>query len=387
MREIDNFLQNSTSASEFFNFVKTRIQQCDSKNVRVTKSNYFIEKFCNAIRFFHSIKNNSSFNISVWELFCVDEFLNINLKTDIVKSIEYNPYTDSEIYLELLGMVLQNPHGYMSQLRNSRHEIMKWIDSKLSSYILDDATISTKVYWILTGLTEMPKCIRCGKNIQFKNIKNLNASKYETCSQRCSTLFHMDRINKTKLTLYGNIWNIEKCKKTYIEKYGCRNPLQNPDVQMKRVKAKYEYDGKIFDSKPELAYYIWLTDTGRRFVYHDFLKYFEYNFKGKINRYFPDFYLIDEHQYVEIKGSQFFRPDGSMFLPYKGKHMSDEKYIEMCNKYEAKHQCMIANGVKIITDKNFEHIQAMRHVANKYGKKNWHEMFRVSRIVNKKSIQ
>ena len=62
------------------------------------------------------------------------------------------------------------------------------------------------------------------------------------------------------------------------------------------------------------------------------------------HRYFPDFILDDE--FIEIKGDYFFKEDGTMCNPFD--HSQDDLF-------EAKHQCMIKNNVKILTsiDYNF----------------------------------
>ena len=76
--------------------------------------------------------------------------------------------------------------------------------------------------------------------------------------------------------------------------------MQNPDFRRKTMK-KYTYDGITFSSKPEIAYYIWLTDNNIRFEYEPNVR-FEYTFDNKTRYYHPDFYLIDDNVFVEIKG-------------------------------------------------------------------------------------
>lgn len=384
MDEILNCLKNN--ADSLFMVVKTGIETNDGKNVRVLKSDYFIENFCTAIQKLYSMKGGNPICQDIWDVFAEHEFHNINLKTDVIRSLGSNPYIkDQAKYIDLMQLVLRNQHGYMAMLRYSRRDLLDWIDRVLPKDMPSLASISTRTYWILTGLSEMPKCIRCGRQIDFKNIKNMNTSGYETCSPRCSTLVHLDRINKTKVVLYGDTWNTKKCVQTYIKRYGCRNPIQNPDVQCKRFGARYGYDGAFFDSQYEVAYYIWLKASGRRFLYQDPTRYFEYEYLGDVCRYFPDFYVLDTNEYVEIKGSQFFRDDGTMYLPYRGSKMSDEQYSKACGKYEAKRQCMSANGVRILTEKDPELAAALDFAADKFGKSNWHLDFRVRKTngVNK----
>ena len=86
--------------------------------------------------------------------------------------------------------------------------------------------------------------------------------------------------------------------------------------------------------------------------------------------YIPDFYLPDDDQYVEIKGSQFFKSnDGTMMIPWRLDSWSDKEYQLRCQKEEAKHQCMLANNVKIILDSDDEMKTALKYVEDTYGKK------------------
>ena len=110
---------------------------------------------------------------------------------------------------------------------------------------------------------------------------------------------------------------------------------------------KYLYDNLQFDSAPELAYYIWLKDNNIKFQFQR-EQSFEYEHNGKKFLYFPDFFLEDEQQFVEIKGDHFFVESGQMICPFRKKKWSDERYEDECAKYEAKHQCMLKNNVKIM---------------------------------------
>lgn len=59
--------------------------------------------------------------------------------------------------------------------------------------------------------------------------------------------------------------------------------------------------GKVYlRSTYELEYCRYLDEKGTRWKQN--LEGFEYEFKGKVHRYFPDFILLDENCYIEIKG-------------------------------------------------------------------------------------
>ena len=145
----------------------------------------------------------------------------------------------------------------------------------------------------------------------------------------------------------------------YHENVTCAFQLSSTIEKInQKTYKKYRYDGKIFDSAPEVAFYIWLKDNNVKFIYQPYEKRISYlDQNGKSRLYRPDFYIIDTDQLVEIKGDQFFNNDGTMKNPY------DRQYdVSM----ELKHQCMLANNVKII--RNDEYQQYIVYVNHKYGK-------------------
>lgn len=190
----------------------------------------------------------------------------------------------------------------------------------------------------------------------------------------------MQLAEQTKEKRYGDKHynNMPKQRQTMLDNYGVESNFQlsshiqymkdNKDEINAKKRAtlldnfgmthvptfKYEYDRKLFDSKPELAYYIWLKDNGIQFNYQPNVDIM-YEYDGKMHRYMPDF--IVEGQYVEIKGDHFFKEDGTMQCPFD--HSQD-------SLYEAKHQCMLANNVKIL--KSDEYLQFIDYVETKYGK-------------------
>lgn len=52
------------------------------------------------------------------------------------------------------------------------------------------------------------------------------------------------------------------------------------------------YNGIIFDSAPELAFYIWLRDHNIQFEYQPKDHLIKYEVDGVIHTYYPDFFLI-----------------------------------------------------------------------------------------------
>lgn len=152
----------------------------------------------------------------------------------------------------------------------------------------------------------------------------------------------------------------EHAKQTCIEKYGVEYPVQNRDIMLK-CKRKYIYDSIYFDSSPELALYIYLKDIGADFQYQPDV-FFWYEYDGEKSRYFPDFKI--DNRLVEIKGDQFLKEDGTWQCPY-------DNLLD--SKYEAKRQCVLANGVEIWYSAQYK--KYIDYVKNKYGK-DWRQLFR-----------
>ena len=155
--------------------------------------------------------------------------------------------------------------------------------------------------------------------------------------------------NRTKTFMKNTTWR-DSFVNTCINKYGVENPMQVSEIR-KRTQHKYTYNGLNFDSAAELAYFIWLSDNGLHFEYQPNVS-FVYEHSGKTHAYQPDF--IVENTFVEIKGAHFFE-NGRMINPWDRSQDS---------LYEAKHQCMLANNVKIITDYD----EYIKYVNDKYAK-------------------
>lgn len=87
-----------------------------------------------------------------------------------------------------------------------------------------------------------------------------------------------------------------------LERYGTEFPAQVPMFR-KSMRSKYSYAGISFDSCPEMAFYIWLSDVkdilDLDFEYSPDIS-FEYSYAGKRHVYIPDFRIFN--QYFELKG-------------------------------------------------------------------------------------
>ena len=96
-------------------------------------------------------------------------------------------------------------------------------------------------------------------------------------------------------------------------------------------------------------------------------EYFEYIFNNKKHTYFPDFKIDDV--FYELKGDHFFKDKDiskEMICPFRHKDWGEDQYLLECQKYEAKHQCMIQNNVVILTSKDYQ--KYIDYVNEKYGR-------------------
>lgn len=273
----------------------------------------------------------------------------------------------------------------------------------------DSLTARETFYRLLNNVIIRPVCEQCGKPVKFSNSSNEQLFQ-RFCSRKCAANNELtkNRLHETNLEKYGvpissqakvvkdnakqhfnkvfgvnNPWqakivkskskatkllkygdenfnNREKSQLTCLAKYGGTSNMHCHDIVVKN-RQRYVFNNLSFDSVPEIAFYIWLTDNQITFTYQPNVK-FAYSVNDTLHFYYPDF-LVDG-QYIEIKGDHFFK-DGKMICPYRDAKWTDDDYQKMCDRYEAKHQCMLANKVKILT-KN-EYIIYVDYVANLYG--------------------
>ena len=165
-----------------------------------------------------------------------------------------------------------------------------------------------------------------------------------------------EKSRQTCLEKYGTEYSFQsennksKSKKTLLEKYGVENASQSKQAREKlslarqnvsfeemrairsKSTSKYVYKKERFDSKWELALWIYAEDHNEEIEKEPYC--FEYEFKGKKHKYVPDFSY--KGKLLEIKGDQFFDKNGKMINPFCRK---------MDELYEAKHQCGIKNNV------------------------------------------
>ena len=176
-------------------------------------------------------------------------------------------------------------------------------------------------------------------NENYNNMKRIKETKLEKYGS--SNYVNSEKAKETRIKHFGVNHHLqlpeylEKQQKTNLEKYGVKHVLQNHEIFCK-TKKKYKYDGKTFDSKPEIEFYKKLKENFIDFEYQPDIS-FTYECDGAIHQYSPDFRI--GRSYYELKGSHFFDENGKMINPWDRTQDA---------KYEAKHQCMIINNIRII---------------------------------------
>lgn len=183
-----------------------------------------------------------------------------------------------------------------------------------------------------------------------KKLKNeLNIPEEVEITNISQFQFIKDKKEENSIEKFGCVCTLhnpqihQKTIQTNIEKYGVENPLQSHEIR-KKAKKKFIYNDILFDSKWEIAYYIWLKDHNIQFEYQPKALSYEYN--GKTKWYHPDFKI--GNQLVEIKN------------PYLLENMKNKVNTQEHYKY----MCMVKNNVTIINDCS----QFITYIEENYGK-------------------
>lgn len=148
-----------------------------------------------------------------------------------------------------------------------------------------------------------------------------------------------------------------KVAETSINKYGADYPMKCREILLK-ANSKYFYDGLYFDSKPELAFYIYhkeyLEDNIERCPIS--IQYLN-PYDGSMHTYWPDFRV--NNQLFEIKGVDQIDPKTKEWIPLhiKEKGKSSEEIESLKSLIKAKYYCALKNNVIIYSDQD-NHLKA-----------------------------
>lgn len=143
-------------------------------------------------------------------------------------------------------------------------------------------------------------------------------------------------------TPFNNPEVIKKRQENYYKKTGYHYNSQNPEVHKKQMKCRFKApNGKTYDSSWEYKFEQYLIENKIDYIYQSDKTFTWYDVKGESHEYIPDFYLIENNEFIEIKGDQFFDKNGN----YKSPH---DKTEEDFKNSKLKYECMVKNKVKIL---------------------------------------
>jgi hypothetical protein len=120
-------------------------------------------------------------------------------------------------------------------------------------------------------------CPVCSKIFLYK--------KATACSIKCSAILKQDPIKKAEIGA--------KISKAIKGKTGGWRNFGGSGL-------KGYYEGFLYQSSWELAWIVFHLD--HKIPFRRCTEFFEYEYKGKKSKYYPDFYLENEQIYVEVKG-------------------------------------------------------------------------------------
>lgn len=203
---------------------------------------------------------------------------------------------------------------------------------------------------------EGKQAMRVSLETTYGSVENAYKSRIEKIRETCMERFGVS----TNLVTEDNK---NQSKKTMLRKWGVDHPMRSPEIKKKfiedhgsigAVRKGIPFDDKIFDSKLELCFYIFLKEGGYRdFEYHPISHLVEWkDSKGNPHVYTPDFRV--DNQLIEVKGGWAFNEAGDPYNNY-----SQEFWWE-------KYNMLIANNVTILREEDLQGVIA--EVKKKYPK-------------------
>lgn len=163
---------------------------------------------------------------------------------------------------ELKSLVYGSPTGFGKTLLGKKYaELRKWIDLQVPALSDGFFTLKTKIFWILNGIDQFPKCKNpgCGKELPKSNVADVfhgYSKKY--CCRECQYKAAVANTKKTYMEKYGveSCFQLEsvkeKSRKTNLRKYGVEYPGQSEEITEKRNKTNFERYGGCPMNNPDV---------------------------------------------------------------------------------------------------------------------------------------
>ena len=291
---------------------------------------------------------------------------------------------------EIVNMFTSNRKGFYAWLFRNKSRF--YLVEKLRTMYPNATCDLERVYWLVFGLIEPPRCPVCGKQIKFNGADGTTGYGYNThCSHKCGVIdpHHQLSIKKTKLDKYGDEnWNntqkcTETCKKKYggngirgnrekakqtmIRRYGVEyytmsnelNSMRNSkEIQNKIQEAKREHH-TFNTSEPECKLYSYLCDV---YGVDDVVR----QYKEERYPFNCDFYIKSKDLFIELNlfPTHYTEP----FDKHKIEHLN---YLEHCKQSPsnwieeqtpsiwagtdvAKNECAMKNNLNYVRIYNLE---------------------------------
>ena len=328
----DTFFSTSTKVYWIFSGL-TKFPQCaecgkDLDKYNATAFSGYAQRFCSvscAIKHAHPADKRK---LSEYQL----------KKKDLDEMLSTMPIIDQ------LHYIVDNFEDTYPSIISHRKHLADFVKRKTSPMLDNEVyKMSTKLFWIFHDITSWDdarvRCKTCNKPLMFKNSPSIKANTFpEFCNSSCAM---------------NNATIINKIVNTSLKNAGCRWAGVSPDA-IRKARTAYKYDNMNFRSSWELALYIFYRDSGMNVIYCPNIHFTYYDSNGNEHTYFPDFQIDDK--LIEVKGDHFVKSDGKFQNPFDH---------ELDDIYEAKHQCMLKNGV--IMFKGSEIKKCLEYVSATYG--------------------
>lgn len=142
--------------------------------------------------------------------------------------IKYTPEMESKYIKIIKKLVTEHPSSYHNFLKRKEYtELVEFIRYKVPLLADSFYTMSTKIHWVLNGITEFPKCHYCGNPLSKINVGAMSGYTTRFCSRKCqgNSQEYKEARKKTLIKRYGSLENFYKeaskqTRCTKIERYG-----------------------------------------------------------------------------------------------------------------------------------------------------------------------
>ncbi len=159
---------------------------------------------------------------------------------------------DLEMIQQLRKLKNEHKRGWAGFLKGSQYQQLKlWILEKTPLLRDPKFTWTTKVYWILTGLTDFPKCPICGKSDHMhKNVDHPERGYFRACTKECAAA-NPERKKKIQQTTFNHFGSTNyftslegKTKRdNWLKKNGVINAFQLESVKQKSNASRKKHFG------------------------------------------------------------------------------------------------------------------------------------------------